>query len=77
MVTTANKTGIYSDSSIYGQGLLDLDAATRPVGSTAVASGNNLDSGLVSLNDSSISTFGGALGNSLQSLTEQSLDGSL
>ena len=66
LLTTANKTGIYSDSSIYGQGLLDLDAATRPVGSTAVASGNNLDSGLVSLNDSSISTFGGALGNSLQ-----------
>ena len=66
LLATANKTGIYSDSSIYGQGLLDLDAATRPVGSTAVASGNNLDSGLVSLNDSSISTFGGALGNSLQ-----------
>ena len=39
LLTTANKTGIYSDSSIYGQGLLDLDAATRPVGSTAVASG--------------------------------------
>ena len=66
LLVTANKTGIYSDSSIYGQGLLDLDTATRPVGSNAVASGENLDSGLVSLSDSSINTFGGALGNSLQ-----------
>lgn len=67
LLVTANKTGIYSDSSIYGQGLLDLDAATRPVGAMAVASGNSLDSDLVPLNQSSISTFGGALGNSLQS----------
>ena len=67
LLVTANKTGIYSDSSIYGQGLLDLDTATRPVGSTAVASGSNLDSKLVPLSESSISTFGGALGNSLQS----------
>lgn len=67
LLVTANKTGIYSDSSIYGQGLLDLDTATRPVGSTAVASGVNLDSGLAPLSDSSISTFSGALGNSLQS----------
>ena len=67
LLVTANKTGIYSDSSIYGQGLLDLDTATRPVGATAVASGDSLDSGLVPLNQSSISTFGGALGNSLQS----------
>ena len=67
LLVTANKTGIYSDSSIYGQGLLDLDTATRPVGATAVASGTSLDSGLVPLNQSSISTFGGALGNSLQS----------
>jgi subtilisin family serine protease len=67
LLVTANKTGIYSDSNIYGQGLLDLDTATRPVGSTAVASGANLDSNLVPLSDSSISTFSGALGNSLQS----------
>ena len=31
LLTTANKEGIYSDSSIYGQGLLDLDRATRPL----------------------------------------------
>ena len=28
LFSTANKSGIYSDSEIYGQGLMDLDAAT-------------------------------------------------
>ena len=37
LFTTANKEGIYSNSEIYGQGLMDLDAATSPVGSTMVA----------------------------------------
>ena len=32
LLTTADKTGRYADSAVYGQGLLDLDAATRPVG---------------------------------------------
>ncbi|MDA9690914.1 S8 family serine peptidase [Pseudomonadota bacterium] len=32
LFVTANKTGIYSDKSIYGQGLMDLGAATNPVG---------------------------------------------
>ena len=30
LFATANKTGIYADRSIYGQGLMDLDAATNP-----------------------------------------------
>lgn len=33
ILVTANKRGIYSNSSIYGQGLLDLNAAASPVGS--------------------------------------------
>ena len=32
MFATASKSGVYEDKSIYGQGLLDLDAATAPVG---------------------------------------------
>jgi hypothetical protein len=35
--TTANKSGIYADTSTYGQGFLDLEKATRPVGATSVA----------------------------------------
>ena len=32
LLATANRQGRYADSDIYGQGLVDLDAATRPVG---------------------------------------------
>ena len=40
VINTANNRGLYSDSRIYGAGLLDLDAATAPVGevSTGTAS---------------------------------------
>ena len=65
LLSTATKTGIYSDSSIYGQGLLDLDAATRPVGALAVASNSSLNSGLSEISASSITTSGAGLGNSL------------
>ncbi len=67
LLTTANKTGIYSDSSIYGQGLLDLDAATRPLGALGVASGNSLNSGLSDIGANTISVSGAGLGNSLVS----------
>ncbi|MEK9649746.1 MAG: S8 family peptidase [Gammaproteobacteria bacterium] len=39
---TANDTGIYSDSSIYGHGLIDLNAATNPVGSLSVSTSNTI-----------------------------------
>ena len=32
ILATADETGIYADEAIYGQGRLDLDAATRPGG---------------------------------------------
>ena len=32
LLATANKTGIYADQSIYGQGLLDIGSAVQPVG---------------------------------------------
>ena len=34
LFATANKTGIYAVASIYGKGLVDLDAATQPVGAS-------------------------------------------
>lgn len=37
---TANKDGRYADTSLYGQGLLDLELATRPVGTLTVVSAN-------------------------------------
>lgn len=30
LLSTANKTGIYANTEAYGQGLMDLDAASRP-----------------------------------------------
>ncbi len=42
LLTTANKSGDYAQSAIYGQGLLDLDAATQPVGGTRVLAGQSL-----------------------------------
>ena len=40
VINTANNAGIYADAAIYGAGMLDLDAATAPVGevSTGTAS---------------------------------------
>ena len=58
---TANKSGIYSDASIYGQGLLDLDAATKPVGQMMVATSSSLDKDLIPKSQSMIS-FSGLLG---------------
>ena len=43
LLQTADRRGIYVDSAVYGQGLLDLDAATAPVGDTSLALGDRVD----------------------------------
>lgn len=43
LLATANKNGIYADRSIYGQGLLDLGAATAPVGPLMLSNGSNIN----------------------------------
>lgn len=43
VLTTADKTGIYANTAFYGQGLLDLGAATQPIGTlTANAVGSTV-----------------------------------
>ena len=42
LLATADRTGDYADSDVYGQGFLDLDAATRPVGETRMLTGDSL-----------------------------------
>ena len=37
LLETSDRTGDYADAAIYGRGLMDLDAATSPVGTTSVA----------------------------------------
>lgn len=38
VLVSADRTGIYADSSVYGRGLLDLEAASRPIGSVSATS---------------------------------------
>ena len=65
LLTTANKTSIYANEAIYGQGLLDLDSATKPVGATASATGMDLDAGMVSQTQLSITALGSAVAEGL------------
>ena len=64
ILRTANKTGAYADSDVYGQGFLDLDAATRPVGETRMLTSRSL-SGPSALTRSSAFQLGAAFGDSL------------
>ena len=65
VLMTADKSGIYADQSVYGQGLMDLDAASKPVGSTMVATSVSLDSNLYSVISSSMSQIGSIAGDGL------------
>ena len=65
ILMTADKSGIYADESIYGQGLMDLDAASKPVGSTMVATSMSLENNLYSFISSSMSQVGSVAGDGL------------
>jgi hypothetical protein len=54
LLTTANKTGIYADSAIYGQGLMDLEVASNPVGGLSLPTGAHTSGSLGSVSTSSI-----------------------
>ena len=56
LLSTANKSGIYANSSIYGQGVVDLDAATRPVGLNQIPLGNTVRGRSASMHLSTIQT---------------------
>ena len=43
LMETADRSGVYADAAIYGQGLMDLGAATSPVGEPVVAAGLHVD----------------------------------
>ena len=64
LLATADSQGIYTDSSIYGQGLMDLGAATEPVGVTSVVLGDRVGGPGSTLADTRFEPDG-ALGNGL------------
>ncbi len=66
LLATANDSGIYADPLIYGQGLLDLEAATRPVGTTEVLTGATVAGASFQLTNTAV-RLSAAFGDGLQS----------
>ena len=64
LLATANREGIYADSDIYGHGLVDLDAATSPVG--PMMTGLSSDPNSRPLAGTQFVLSGGAFGTSWQ-----------
>ena len=64
LLATANRNGRYANSNTYGHGLVDLDAATAPVG--MMMTGLSSDSNRRPLADIGIDLAGDAFGTALQ-----------
>lgn len=72
LFVTADKSGIYADMSLYGQGLLDVDSATLPLGTLTVVGGSGEHTPLAITTMKLGSAFG--TGNPLQGLNVMALD---
>ena len=69
LLATADRSGPYADAAIYGRGLMDLGAATSPVGDPSVALGNLVDGPGAALHSTSLNpgpAFGDAFAESLE-----------
>ena len=73
LFSTANKEGVYSDKAIYGQGLMDLGAATAPVGQVSAMLTGTLSGAMVPAFFTGIQltspSFGDALSNGVANQT--------
>ena len=56
LLTTANRTGIYADSTIFGKGLMDLSATSNPVGVTMITL-TTYDDGSVTTSSSTVASL--------------------
>ena len=65
LFSTANKDGIYADSAVYGQGLMDLAAATSPVGETSAMMSYSLSGPMVNASLTSLQMVNPAFGDSI------------
>jgi hypothetical protein len=65
LFSTANKDGVYADSAIYGQGLMDLAAATSPVGQTSAMMSYSLSGPMVSASLTSLQMINPAFGDAI------------
>jgi len=73
VMNTADKSMSGYDVNIHGQGLLDLDEATKPQGAVGIVTTGRVDHPVVSLNNTYFAT-GTALPSSLQNLKIMVLD---
>lgn len=64
MLDTADDTGIYANADIYGHGLMDLGAATSPVGGLSFSLGDQVAGDGIGLSTSALA-LGGAFGDGL------------
>ncbi len=64
LLETADRTGDYADADVYGQGFLDLGAATAPVGETRMLIGDSL-TGASAPSHRSMLHVGAAFGDSM------------
>lgn len=77
LFATANKTGIYANSSIYGQGLMDLTRAFQPLGPIKLATTSTVNGPNVPVAGSYVLTsnaFGNALSQGLSNRNMMVLD---
>ena len=68
----ANKGGQYADTTIFGQGLLDLEHATRPIGSLGIATAASVTGAMVDIDTTAINlgvAFGDGMRESLRGRT--------
>ena len=69
LFATANKKGVYADQAIYGQGLMDLNSATEPVGQVSAMMSLSLSGPMVPAIFSNIQltspSFGDAITNGI------------
>ena len=65
LFAAADKSGIYADRNIYGQGFLDVEKATRPIGTARASLGHSLDGPAVPLQRTALAA-GPAWGDALQ-----------
>jgi subtilisin family serine protease len=61
LLFTANRSGTYADASTYGQGLMDLAAASSPVGGVSVPTGASATGATAPVEGSGIELQAGAL----------------
>ena len=69
LLETADRSGIYAEAAVYGRGLMNLGAATSPVGAQMVAMGDRVESAGIVLDGSTLqlgSAFGDALAPALE-----------